>query len=70
MNAVEFTAELTDSATLRIPAEAAAQLPKAGRARIIVLTDDQAEDAEWRLGEYAQYVPDEAPEDAIYDSLR
>ncbi len=70
MNAVEFTAELTDSNTLQIPAEAAAQLPKAGRARVIVLTDDQAEDAKWRAGAYAQYVRDDAPEDAIYDSLR
>ena len=37
---------------------------------IIVLTDDQAEDAEWRLGAYTQFLREDAPEDAIYDSLR
>lgn len=70
MNAVEFTIELTDSGTLRIPAEVAAQLPKIGRARVIVLTDDQTEDAEWRLGAYRQFLREDTPEDAAYDSLR
>jgi len=56
MNAVEFTAELTESGVLRIPADVVAQAPKAGRARIIVRTDDQAEDADWRLGAYAQFL--------------
>ncbi len=70
MNAVEFTTELTDSDCLRIPADVAAQLPKAGRARIIVLTDDEAGDADWRLGAYAQFLREDPPEDAVYDSLR
>ncbi|HUF63962.1 MAG TPA: hypothetical protein VMN36_17920 [Verrucomicrobiales bacterium] len=70
MNAVEFTTELTDSGMLRIPAEAAAQLPTTGRARVIILTDDRGDDAEWRSGAYAQFLREDTPEDAVYDSLR
>ena len=68
--AIEFTTELNDSRTLPIPQEVAAQLPKSGRARIIVLTDELTGDAEWRLGAYQQFLRDDAPEDAIYDSCR
>jgi hypothetical protein len=70
MNAVEFTTELRGSNVLEVPSEAAARLPKAGRARVIVLTDEANEDAEWRLGSYEQFVREDAPEDAIYDSLQ
>ncbi len=68
MKAVEFTTELSGSAVLQIPSEVAAQLPKSGRARVIVLTND--DEAEWRLGAYAQFMREDAPEDTIYDSLR
>ena len=48
MNAVEFTAELSGNAVLQIPSEAAAQLPKAGKARVIVLTDEDTDsEAAW-----------------------
>lgn len=67
---MEFVTELTESGVLRIPSEVAARLPRAGKARIIVLTGDEAEDTEWRLGAYAQFLRDDPPEDAIYDSLR
>ena len=72
MKAVEFTAELSETATLTIPPEVAVQLPKTGRARIIVLTSEvnTDDDAEWRLGSYEQFLADGSPEDAIYDSLR
>ncbi len=53
---------------LPIPQEVADQLPKSGRARIIVLTDELTGDAEWRLGAYQQFLRDDSPEDAIYDS--
>lgn len=46
MNAVEFTTELSGAAVLTIPVEIAAQLPKTGMARIIVLTDEHADDAD------------------------
>ena len=69
MNAVEFTTELRGSNVLEVPSEAAARLPKAGRARVIVLTDEANEDAEWRLGSYEQFLREDAPADAIYDTL-
>jgi hypothetical protein len=70
MNAVEFTTELSGAAVLQIPSAAAAQLPKAGRARVIVLMGGDAEAAEWRAAAYEQFLRDDPPEDAIYDSLR
>ena len=70
MNAVEFTTELSGAAVLPIPVEAAAQLPKTGMARIIVLTDEISDDADWRAGTYAQFLRDDPEEDAIYDSCR
>ena len=70
MQAVEFTAELGDQPVVTIPAEIAAQLPKAGRARIIILTADDPEDPEWRNGAYGQFVREDASEDAVYDSYR
>jgi len=70
MKAVEFTTELSGATVLHIPTEAAAQLPKAGKARVIVLTDEGDEEAEWRQGAYEQFLREDAPEDAIYDSLR
>lgn len=70
MNAVEFTAELSEAPLLTIPREAAAQLPGSGRARVIVLTCDSDGDAGWHHGAYQQFLRDDAPEDAIYDTLR
>jgi len=70
MHAIEFTTELSDSRLLPIPPEVADQLPKKGRVRIIVLTDEPSGDAEWRKGAYQQFLRDDSPEDAIYDSCR
>jgi len=41
MNAVEFTTELSANPVLSVPKEAAAQLPKSGKACVIVLTGDE-----------------------------
>ena len=41
MHAVEFTIELSANPVLPVPEEAAAQLPKSGKARVIVLTGDK-----------------------------
>ena len=68
MHAVEFTTELNGD-TLRIPAGAQAQLPKTGKVRVIVLTED-AEDSEWRAASYQQFLREDPPEDSVYDSLR
>lgn len=70
MQAVEFTTELSDTTMLSIPQEVAARLPKSGKARILVLTDDLTGDAGWRLGAYQQFLRDDPPEDAIYDTCR
>ena len=70
MNAVEFTTELSGSSVLSIPTAVAAVLPKTGMARIIVLTNESSDDADWRAGAYAQFVRDDSPDDAIYDSCR
>lgn len=43
MNAVEFTTDLSGADSLRMPAEILAQLPTSGRARVIVLTEDESE---------------------------
>ena len=70
VHAVEFTTELSGAAVLQIPSDAAAQLPKAGKARVIVLTDADTDDSEWRTAGYQQFLREDPPEDAIYDSCR
>jgi len=70
MRVVEFTVELKGERIVAIPEEAAAELPKAGRARVIILTDDDAEEAQWRAAAYEQFARDDAPEDAIYDTYK
>jgi hypothetical protein len=70
MNAIEFTTELSGAPILEIPSSIAAQLPKAGRARVIVLTNDGTDDAEWQAASYEQFLREDPPEDAVYDSLR
>jgi transaldolase len=70
MKAVEFTTNLTGAAMITIPAEVATQLPKKGSARVIVLTGEQTDETEWRQGAYEQFLREDPPEDAIYDTLR
>ena len=43
MNTVEFITELQGGSVLQIPAAAAAQLPKSGKVRVIVLSEDAAD---------------------------
>ena len=69
MNAIEFTTELSEKPVLTIPSEAAAKLPKAGRARVIVLTGETSDDAEWQAAAYEQFLRDDSPGDAVYDSV-
>jgi hypothetical protein len=52
VRAVEFTTELGKKSVVAIQQEVADKLPKSGRARIIVLTPDDPEDALWRAGAY------------------
>ena len=69
MNAIEFTTELTDSSVLNIPSNIVSQMPKSGRARVIVLTNDSDDDKEWQLGAYEQFLRDDSEDDAIYESI-
>ena len=55
-------------ATLTIPSDAAAQLPKSGKVRVILLATEDTDDVEWRSGAYQQFMRDDAPDDAIYDT--
>ena len=68
MQAIEFITNLTPEPVLAIPQEVVAQLPKAGQVRVIVLTNGNADDAEWRLAGYEQFMRDDSAEDAIYDN--
>jgi hypothetical protein len=68
MRAVEFETRLTSKKTLPVPRDAARRLPASGKARVIVLiAEDDAEDAVWRRAAYEQFMSDDAPEDAVYD---
>ncbi|HUB26535.1 MAG TPA: hypothetical protein VL992_14005 [Tepidisphaeraceae bacterium] len=70
MQALEFTTELSGATVLAIPQEIASQLPKTGKARIIVLTEDDAGDREWESAGYEQFMRDDSPDDSVYDSLK
>lgn len=70
MSAIEFTTELSGEGVLRIPDEVAARLPKAGKARIIVIAGEDDGDATWQVAAYQQFLSDDSPEDEVYDSLR
>ncbi len=70
MTAVEFIAEMSGEPTLTNQQAAAAQLPKSGRARVIVLTDDSPADTGWRAAVSEQFLRDDPAEDTIYERLR
>ncbi len=70
MRAVEFTIELKGESVVPIPEEVAAELPKTGVARVIILTGNYAEDVQWQRAAYEQFARDDAPEDAIYDTYK
>jgi hypothetical protein len=70
MRAVEFLIELKGESLVSIPEGVAAELPKTGVARVIILTDERAEDTQWQLGAYQQFLREDAPEDAIYDTYK
>ena len=70
MRALEFTTNLSGDSVLSIPKDVADQLPKEGRARVLLLVDDDTEDTQWRRSAYEQFMRDDAPEDSVYDSYR
>jgi hypothetical protein len=70
MSAIEFTTELSDKPVLDVPEDVAERLPKAGKARVIVITNGSDDDSEWKAAAYEQFLRDDPDEDAVYDSLR
>ncbi len=67
MKAVEFSTELTPDSELTIPPEIFAKLPKSGRVRVILLTSEEEEEVELRLGAYEQFLREDPSEDSVYD---
>jgi hypothetical protein len=69
MQAIEFITDLSADPVLRIPHEAATQLPTSGRVRVIVLTAEaDDDDVDWRHAAYEQFLRDDTSEDSIYDN--
>jgi len=68
MSAIEFETELSGEPVLTIPPEVVAQLPKSGRAKVVLVVESDKEDEEWRKGAYEQFMKDDSPDDSVYDS--
>jgi hypothetical protein len=67
VKALEFETELRGETELQIPPQVASRLPDSGKARVILLVEEDAEDAEWRRAAYERFVREDAPEDSVYD---
>ena len=67
MRKIEFETELQDKPFLTVPEEVAAQLPKSGHAKVILLVAEDAEDGEWQAAAYEQFMREDSPEDSVYD---
>ena len=67
MRQIEFDTELQDKPFLAVPQEVAAELPKSGHAKVILLLAEDAEDEEWRAAAYEQFMKENGSEDSVYD---
>jgi hypothetical protein len=70
MTPIEFETELRGDATLPLPPDVAARLPKSGRATVVVLVQEDSEDDQWRRASYEQSMKDDSPDDSVYDSYQ
>ena len=70
MSTIEFETELRGDSTLALPPEVVERLPKSGRVTVVVLVPDDPEDEQWRRAAYEQFMKDDGPEDAIYDTYQ
>ncbi|MEX2092527.1 MAG: hypothetical protein WD971_07605 [Pirellulales bacterium] len=70
MSSIEFQTELHGESNLPLPPDVVAQLPKSGRATVVLHVQVDGEDAEWRRAAYQQFVKDDHSEDAVYDSYQ
>jgi hypothetical protein len=64
---IEFDTELQDKPFLSVPQEVAAQLPKSGHAKVILLVAEDEEDEEWQALAYEQLMRENSSEDSVYD---
>jgi len=64
---IEFETELQGKETLRIPPQIASQLPETGKARVILLLEEDLQDSTWQKAAYEQFLREDAPEDSVYD---
>ena len=67
MRAIEFETRFRGKPALAVPKNIAKRLPRSGKARVIVLFDQDNEDAEWRAAAYEQFMSEDSAEDAVYD---
>ena len=70
MNAVEFTVDLSEKPHFSVPKDVADKLPKSGKARVIILIEDDLFDVRWKSLSYREFLREDSSEDAIYDSLK
>jgi hypothetical protein len=70
MTPIEFETELSGEATLLLPPDVAARLPKSGRATVVLLVQEDAADDEWRRASYEQFMKDDSSDDSVYDSYQ
>lgn len=69
MKALEFVAKLGTDASLKVPQEVAARIPREEPVRVIVLLPEGIEDAEWRRLTNGQFVRGYGEGDSIYDAI-
>jgi hypothetical protein len=69
VKALEFEATLGMDANLRVPEDLAAQIPKEGPVRVIVLVPENDEESDWRQLTREQLLRSYSESDSIYDAL-
>ncbi len=70
MNSIEFQTELRGDSSLPLPPEVWRQLPKSGRATVVLHVQADGDDDLWRRAAYEQFMKDDDSEDAVYDSYQ
>jgi hypothetical protein len=69
VKALEFEAKLEADASLKVPQEVAARIPKEEPLRVIVLMPENGENADWRRLAEEQFLRGYSEGDGIYDAL-
>jgi hypothetical protein len=60
---IAFETELTGGPALALPPEVASVLPSQGKATVVVFTDMDPEDAEWRRAAYERFLSDDSEDE-------